>query len=143
MNITHWLVLALGTLVAAYAIPGMAASVAVMIVLAVILAAANLSIKPSVNFFEIPANAATIGMFSLIINIFAVLLATEFASQYVAVSFWPIFWLAVALSGVNIFFESTRGFDWIKAWAEKRMAFGAKQKAVGASSISNEEVQHI
>jgi putative membrane protein len=138
MILTHWLVLAIGTIIAAFAVPELAASLTVMFLLALILSLANISIRPLISFITLPVNAFTIGMFTLFINTFLIVLATEFAFIYVSVTFWPVFWLAIAFSGVNILFNLPAGMEWLK----KGVSLPARAyRAFKAGR--NKNVQHI
>src|SRR5687767_4078915 len=72
----HWVLSALAIGIAAYILPGITvAGVIPALVLAVVLAAINTFIKPVLTILTLPLSVITLGLFSLVLNTFLIMLA--------------------------------------------------------------------
>ncbi len=68
-TIAKWFISALAILLAAYIVPGIAvASFYTALIVAVLLAAANLILKPILVVLTLPISIITLGLFTLVIN---------------------------------------------------------------------------
>ena len=73
----------------------------IALLVALVLAVINHTIKPVINFIALPINFFTLGLFSLIINGAMVWLASLIVSGFVIPSFLMAVWFAIVLSVVN------------------------------------------
>lgn len=104
--IFHWLVSSVAILIAAYVIPQVeVASFVTALVLAVVLGALNLLLRPILVFLTLPINVVTLGLFTLIINAALVWVAQMIVPGFSVANFgWAIVF-ALALSIVNLVFS--------------------------------------
>lgn len=101
----HWLVAAIAIAVAAYLVPGTSVTVSGALLAAIVLGALNLLIRPIIFILTLPLNIITLGLFSLVINAFLVLLASMFVPGFGVTGFWNAFIFALVLSIVNWIFD--------------------------------------
>jgi putative membrane protein len=104
--IFHWIVSAVAIIIAAYLLPHVAiSSFLAALILAVVLAALNLLIKPILILLTLPVTVLTLGLFTLIINAFLVWLASLIVPGFVVDNFgWAILF-ALVLSIINMVFK--------------------------------------
>lgn len=103
--IIHLLVSAFAIIVSSYLVPGTEVTLFGSIVLAIVLGIINIFIKPFVKLISLPLTILTLGIFSLIINAFFVLLASRIVPGFYVSGFWTAFLFAIVLSLVNAFFN--------------------------------------
>ncbi len=101
----HWLIAALAILIAAYIVPGVTITLISALIAAVVLGALNLFIRPILVVLTLPINILTLGLFSLVINAFLVLLATYLVPGFAVESFVTAFLFALVLAIVNWVFN--------------------------------------
>lgn len=102
----HWVVSAVAIGVAAYLVPGTDVTVPGALIAAVVLGALNLLIRPLIFVLTLPLTVLTLGLFSLVINAFLVLLASVLVPGFSVVGFWNAFVFAIVLAVVNWLFNS-------------------------------------
>ncbi|KND47729.1 MAG: hypothetical protein AB201_02210 [Parcubacteria bacterium C7867-006] len=102
---THLLVSTLAIIIATYIIPGATITLSSAIVLAAVLGAINVFIKPVVKIIALPITILTLGFFSLVINTLFIILASKIVPGFYVSGFWPAFWFSIALSLINAFFN--------------------------------------
>lgn len=105
----HWVIGAIAIGVAAYLLPGVQVTVAGALILAVVLGAFNLLVRPLIFILTLPINILTLGLFSLVINALLVMLASVIVPGFVISGFWSAFLFAIVLSIVN----------WVFSWWSK------------------------
>ena len=101
----HWLIAALATGIAAYIVPGVTITFVGALIAAIVLGALNLFIRPILMVLTLPINVITLGLFSLVINAFLVLLATKLVPGFDIVDFWTALLFALVLAIVNWVFH--------------------------------------
>ncbi len=102
----NWLVRIVAIALAAYLIPGISVQGFIAAaLLAVVLAAINIFIKPVVVILTLPINILTLGLFSLVINAGLVMLAAYFVPGVTVAGFWSALIFAVVLAVVSTVLE--------------------------------------
>lgn len=104
--ILHWLVATIAIGIAAYILPGVSVTLLGAIILAVVLGALNLFIRPLLFVLTLPINLLTLGLFTIVINAFLVWLAALVVPGFVVTSFWWALLFAIVLMLVNWVFHS-------------------------------------
>lgn len=90
---------ALGVMLVAYLVPGIAvASFWVAIIAAIIIGLVNGCIRPVLQAVAFPITVLTLGLFSLIVNAACFGLAAWLVPGFTVSGFGPAFWGAIALS---------------------------------------------
>lgn len=102
----HWIIGALAILIASYIVPGVTVTPTIAFVVAVVLGALNLFIRPIVLLLTLPLNILTLGLFSLVINALLVLLTSYLVPGFLVIGFWEAFLFALVLSIINWVFNS-------------------------------------
>ena len=105
MIFIHWLVLTIAILIAAYLVPGVHVTLVGALVLAVVLGAINLFIKPVINLLTLPLNIVTLGVFSLVLNALIIMLLGLFVPGFGVAGFWAAFFFSILVSIINAFFS--------------------------------------
>lgn len=101
------IVSALAVFIAAYLVPGVAVdSFLTAALVAIVLGILNTVIKPVLVVLTLPINIVTLGMFTLAINVFIVMLASSFVSGFQIDSFLSALFFSVALSLVSSILNS-------------------------------------
>ena len=91
--------------IAAYLVPGATVTLIGALILAVVLAALNLLIRPILLVLTLPITILTLGLFSLVINAFLVWLAAAIVPGFSILDFWSALFFAAVLAVVNwVFF---------------------------------------
>lgn len=101
----QWIVSTLAIIIAAYLVPGTHVTLTGALILAVVLGALNLLVRPIIFILTLPINILTLGLFSLVINAFLVVLASEIVPGFTIAGFWSAFFFAIALMVVNWVFS--------------------------------------
>ncbi|MHB8709945.1 MAG: phage holin family protein [Minisyncoccota bacterium] len=101
----HWLIAALSILIAAYIVPGVSVTFIAALIAAVVLGALNLFIRPILLVLTLPINILTLGLFSLVINAFLVMLASAVVPGFVVGGFWIALLFALVLAVINWVFH--------------------------------------
>jgi putative membrane protein len=101
MNIKHWVVSAIAIGICAYIIPGVSVTILGAFILAVVLGALNMFIRPIVSILTLPLTVITLGLFSLVINAGFILLCAKIVPGFIVANFFSAFLFGIALSLVH------------------------------------------
>lgn len=102
--ITHLLVSTLAVLIAAYVIPGVVvAGFWSALVLSVVLGIFNAVLRPILIFLTLPLTILTLGLFTLVINTFLIMLASVIVPGFIVTSFAQAFLFGIVLFFTNSF----------------------------------------
>lgn len=100
--VLNWLVSAVAILIAAYVLPGIEVSgFVVALILAVVLGAINMFIKPLLVLLTLPVTVVTFGLFLLVINALLIMLAAAVVPGFMVASFWWALAFSIVLSLVG------------------------------------------
>ncbi len=105
MTFTHWIVLVIAILIAAYLVPGVHVTLVGAIVLAVVLGLINVFIKPVIKILTLPINILTLGISWLIINALIIMLLGVLVPGFGVTGFWAAFFFSIILSLINALFQ--------------------------------------
>ena len=95
----HWVVSALAILITAYVLPGVHVDgLVTALILAVVLGAISVFLRPILIFLTLPITILTLGLFVLIINGLLVMLASYIVPGFTVDSFWWAFLFGIVLS---------------------------------------------
>lgn len=100
--IIHWIISALAILITAYILPGVHVDGFVAaLILAVVLGAINMFLRPILVILTLPITVLTLGLFVLVINALLVLLASYIVPGFTVASFWwaLLFGIVLAIVG--------------------------------------------
>jgi putative membrane protein len=101
-TIIHFIVSALAILITAYLLPGVHVSgFFAALVLAIVLGAINMILRPVLILLTLPLTIVTLGLFVLVINALLVLLASYIVPGFTVAGFWPAFFFGIVLAIVN------------------------------------------
>lgn len=106
MTIIQWAVSAVAILIGAYLIPGIDVTLTGAVVLAVAIALINIFIKPVINLLTLPLNIVTLGLFSLVVNAFIIMLLGMGVPGFVVSGFWSALLFSVIVSLITTLFGS-------------------------------------
>ena len=100
----------LGNIIALFLGAKLFAEVSVMSTSTIIMAgvalwAVNLIIAPLLKLVTIPINILTLGLFSLVINTWMVMLVDKIIEGLYIRGFWPAFGLAILVAFINVLLE--------------------------------------
>ncbi|MFA6177472.1 MAG: phage holin family protein [Candidatus Paceibacterota bacterium] len=105
-TLIHFVVSAIAILITAYILPGVHVSgLLAAFILAVVLGAINLILRPILIFLTLPITIFTLGLFILVINGLLVMLASYIVPGFTVDSFWSAFLFGIILAIVNWVFE--------------------------------------
>ncbi len=76
------------------------------VIVAVVLGAVNLIIKPIIVVLTLPVNIMTLGLFTLVINALMVMLTSYLVSGFTVANFWWALLFGLVLSVVNAVLQS-------------------------------------
>lgn len=100
----HWLASALAVFITAYLLPGVVVSgFMAALVAALIIGILNAFIRPILLIFTLPINILTLGLFTLVINAFLIMLASSLVPGFFVRSFFWAMAFSLVLSVVNFF----------------------------------------
>lgn len=98
----RWIVSALAILVASYILPGVVLEgLFPAFVLAVVLGLINATLKPILIVLTLPINILSLGLFTLVINGFLILLAAKIVPGFSVNGFWWAILFSLVLSLVS------------------------------------------
>ena len=98
----HWVVSALAILITAYVLPGVHVDgLVTALILAVVLGAISVFLRPILIFLTLPITILTLGLFVLIINGLLVMLASYIVPGFTVDSFWWAFLFGIVLAIVS------------------------------------------
>lgn len=100
--ILNWVIGAIVIIISAYLLPGvMVDGFFSALVLAVVLGAINMFIKPILVVLTLPINILTLGLFSLVINALLIMLASAIVPGFSVAGFWWALAFSLVLSIVT------------------------------------------
>ena len=106
----NWVIYAAAIMVTAYVLPGvMVEGIVAALVLAVVLGAINVFIKPVVVILTLPFNILTVGLFTFVINALLIMLAAMIVPGFGVASFWWAMLFAVVLAVITWTFSKFGG----------------------------------
>lgn len=98
----NWIISAIAIAITAYILPGVAVSGFVTaLVLAVVLGAINLLVRPVLLLLTLPINILTLGLFTLVVNALMVILAAKVVPNFSVDGFWWALLFGIVLSIVS------------------------------------------
>ena len=104
--ILRFLLTGVGVVLAAYLLPGVSVDdYGSAILVAVVLAIANVIVKPILIVFTIPLTIFTLGLFLLVINAIIILLVDYFVPGFTVGGFWWALAFSLILSVFNSMFS--------------------------------------
>jgi putative membrane protein len=104
-GIIQFLLNGLAVVVAAYILPGVDVDdYWAALVVALVLAIANIIVKPILIIFTIPLTIATLGLFLLVINAIIILLVDALVPGFTVANFWWALAFSLILSIINSLF---------------------------------------
>jgi len=105
-TIFHLVLSVVAVAAAAYVLPGISlAGWWAAAVVAIVLGALNIFVKPIILLFTLPINLITLGLFTLVINAFMVMLASYFVPGFSVAGFIPALIFSIVLAVFNIVLE--------------------------------------
>ena len=104
----QWAISAIAIGIAAYLVPGASVTVWGAVILAVVLGALNLLVRPLLILLTLPITILTLGLFTFVINAFLVWLASLVVPGFSIDGFWWALLFAVVLAIVNGVFNIWR-----------------------------------
>jgi len=100
--IINWVVATIVILISAYLLPGVVVEGLISaLVLAVVLGAINMFIKPILIVLTLPISILTLGLFSLVINALLIMLASAIVPGFSVAGFWWALAFSLVLSVVS------------------------------------------
>jgi putative membrane protein len=107
LKLLHGALSTVAILIAAYLIPGVQTTLLAALLLAIVLGAINISIKPIIKFITLPINILTLGLFSIFLNAAFVLLAASLVHDYgfILPNLWTAIEFSLVLSFLNGIFH--------------------------------------
>ena len=100
--ITKWFLVSLSLLLGAYLIPGIAvSSFYIALIVAALLGAANIVIKPILFILTLPINIITLGLFTFVINALIFWFLASFIEGFVVAGFLAAFLGSLLVSAVS------------------------------------------
>jgi len=111
MNVLiHWVVSALAILVSSYVLPGIKVEGFVAaLTIAVVMGLVNAVIKPILIVLTLPINILTLGLFTIVINAFLILLVAKIVPGFTVAGFGWAIAFSIVLSLVGAVLQS-----WVK-----------------------------
>lgn len=101
--IINWVLSALIIVVAAYLLPGVhIANFVTALVVAIILGLLNAFLKPVLLFLTLPINVLTLGLFTLVINAFIIVIITKIIPGFQIDNFWWAVLYSLLMSVINV-----------------------------------------
>ena len=101
--LVHWLLAILAIIIAAYILPGVAVSgFLAALAAAVVLGLANAFLKPVLLVLTLPVNIMTLGLFTIVINVFLIWLTDQIVPGFSVAGFWWAVLFSAVLFFVNL-----------------------------------------
>ena len=105
-TLIHFLVSAVAILISAYILPGVhVTGILAAFVLAIVLGAINLILRPILVVLTLPVTILTLGLFVLVINGLLVMLAGVIVPGFTVDSFWWAFLFGIVLAVIEYLLE--------------------------------------
>lgn len=107
--LVNLIVSAIAVVISAYILPGvMVDGVLTAIVVAVVLGAVNMFIRPVLIILTLPFNIVTLGLFTFVINALLVLLVSNLVPGFKVSGFWYALLFSLVLSIISSFLSSLK-----------------------------------
>ncbi len=101
-----WLIMAVAVLITAYLLPGVnVVGLWAAFVVAVVLSVANTFLKPILIILTLPVNILSLGLFTLVINAFIVMLTAYLVPGFSVASFLSAVLFSIVLSMISFVFS--------------------------------------
>lgn len=101
-TLIHFVVSTIAILITAYVLPGVHVSgLLAAFVLAVVLGAINLILRPILIMLTLPLTILTLGLFVLVINALLIMLASYIVPGFVVDGFWYALLFGIVLAIIN------------------------------------------
>lgn len=101
-TIIHWVVSALAILITAYVLPGVHVDgLVAALILAVVIGAINIFLRPILLFLTLPLTILTMGLFVLVVNAILIMLASYIVPGFMVDSFWWALLFGIVLAIVS------------------------------------------
>jgi putative membrane protein len=105
--VVGWIISTLAVLCAAYILPGVHINDFITaLVVALVLGIINTFLKPLILILTLPVNLLSLGLFTLVINAFLILLATKIVPGFYVDGFWWALIFSIVLSVINSFLRN-------------------------------------
>lgn len=105
--LANWIVSGLAIFLSAYLLSGVHVDgFMTALIVAVVLGIVNAILKPILIILTLPINILTLGLFTLVINSFLILLTAKFVSGFKVDGFWWALLFSLVLSVVNSILHS-------------------------------------
>jgi putative membrane protein len=102
ISFTTWILSALAIGITAYILPGVEATIGGALIAAIVIALLNTFIKPLIVLVTLPINILTLGLFTLIINAFIIMLASFLVPGFGVANFLTAVLYSIVLMIVQI-----------------------------------------
>lgn len=100
--VVHWLIATIAIVITAYILPGVSLSgFWAALVAAVILGLVNAVLRPLILLLTLPINIVTLGLFTLVVNAFMVLITDKLVPGFQVAGFWWALLFGIVLFFVN------------------------------------------
>ena len=101
-HLINWLVMTVAVFIAAYILPGIyVENWLVAFVTSVVLAIINMFLKPILVILTLPINILSLGLFTLIINAFLVMLTARIVDGFIVNGLWQAMLFSLILSAIS------------------------------------------
>ncbi len=101
-HLINWILITIAVFVTAYILPGVViTSIFVAFVAALVLGIINTFLKPILLILALPVNILSLGLFTLVINAFLVMLASKIVDGFEVDGFWWALAFSLVLSLVH------------------------------------------
>lgn len=105
--VLNWLIAAAAIVISAYLLPGVGVSgFVVALILAIVLGAINIFIRPLLVLLTLPITLFTFGLFLFVINALLILLAAEIVPGFTVDGFWWALLFSAVLSLISSVLQS-------------------------------------
>lgn len=101
-----WIISALAIFISARIIPGVQSSVGGALVTSIVLGLLNMLVKPILLFLALPINILSLGLFTLVINAFIILLAGRIVPGFKVAGFLQAFIFGIVLAIIQMILGS-------------------------------------
>jgi len=100
--IISWIINAIAIYLTAMLLPGVSISGFVAaLILSIVLGLINALLKPLILLLTLPVNILTLGLFTLVINTFLIMLADNLVDGFTVNGFWWALLFSLVLSAIN------------------------------------------
>lgn len=98
----RWILNALALLATAWLVPGIhIKGFGAALIAALVLGVVNAVIRPIIIFFTLPLNILTLGLFTLVINAFMLLMVKSVVAGFLVSGFWAAFFGSIVLTIIS------------------------------------------